>query len=99
MLDSWAELGYATEGLPIEALARSLAHSTRDLSIVVVVTGSVPELDRLRRAAISFSANVHVLAVRAELLADPKAQRIDSLTVATVGALGDLPQLMIRGAL
>jgi hypothetical protein len=56
-------------------------------------------MDRLRRAAISFSPDVHVLAIRAELLADPAAQRIDSLTLATVGALGDLPQLMIRGAL
>lgn len=99
MLDSWSELGFATEGLPIEVLARSLAHSTRDLSIVVLVTGSVPELDRLRRAAISFPPDVNVLAIRAELLADPAAQRIDSLTVATIGALSDLPQLMIRGAL
>lgn len=98
MLDSWAELGYATEGLPIEVLARSLAHSTRDLSIVVLVTGSVPEVDRLRRAAISFPPDVHVLAMRADLLAEPAAQHIDSLTVATIGALGDLPQLMIRGA-
>ena len=99
MLDAWAELGPAIDGLPIEVLARSLAHSTRDLSIVVIVTGSAPTMDRLRRAAISFSPDVHVLAIRAELLADPAAQRIDSLTLATVGALGDLPQLMIRGAL
>lgn len=99
MLDSWSELGYATEGLPLEVLARSLAHSARDLSIVILVTGSTPELDRLRRAAISFPPDVHVLVLRAELLADPAAQRIDSLTLATIGALGDLPQLMIRGAL
>jgi len=99
MLDAWSELGQATDGQPIEALARSLAHSARDLSIVVLVTGSVPTMDRLRRAAISFSPDVHVLAIRAELLADPAAQRVDSLTLATIGALGDLPQLMLRGAL
>ncbi len=99
MLDAWSELGYAIEGLPIEVLSRSLAHSTRDLSIVVVVTGSVPEMERIRRAAVSFSPDVHVLAIRAEMLADPAAQRMDSLTVVTIGALGDLPQLMIRGAL
>lgn len=99
MLDSWSELGFAIEGLPFEVLARTLAHSARDLSIVVMVTGSVPSMERIRRAAVSFPADVHVLALRAETLADPKAQRIDSLTVATVGALGDLPQLMIRGAL
>ena len=99
LLDAWSELGQATEGLPIEVLARNLAHSMRNLSIVVLVTGSVPALDRMRRAAISFSPDVHVLAIRAELLADPAAKRIDSLTVATIGALGDLPQLMMRGAL
>ena len=99
MLDSWAELGVATDGLPIEHLARSLAHSTRNLSIVVLVTGSGVEVDRLRRAAMSFAGDVHVLALRAELLADPAAHRMDAMTIATVGALGDLPQLMIRGAL
>ncbi len=99
MLDSWAELEAAGDGLPFETLAHSLAHSARDLSIVVIVTGSVPVMNRIRRAAISFSPDVHVMAVRAELLSDPAAQRVGELTVATVGALGDLPQLMVRGAL
>ncbi len=99
MLDSWSELNHAPDGLPIEYLARALAHSARDLSIVVIVTGSAPDMDRLRRTAISFAGDVHVMAIRAELLADPGAYRVDSLTVATVGALGDLPQLMVRGAL
>lgn len=99
MLDSWAELGQAIDAPPFEALARNLAQSTRDLSIVVIVTGSVPTMDRVRRAAISFTPDVHVLAIRAELLAEPKMQRIDPLTIATIGALGDLPQLMIRGGL
>lgn len=98
MLDSFAELDAAPEGLPFEVLARSLAHSMRNLSVVVIVTGSVPEISRIRRAASSFSPEVHVLVVRASLLAEPTSKRIDSLTLNTVGALGDLPQLMIRGA-
>lgn len=99
MLDAWAELDAAVGGHPIEVLSHNLAHTVRNLSIVVIVTGSVPEMDRIRRAAISFSPDVHVMAVRAELLANPAAQRIDSLTLATVGSLGDLPQLMVRGVL
>jgi len=99
MLDSWSELEPAVDGLPFETLARSLAHTLRDLSIAVLVTGSVPTIDRIRRAAVVFPADVHVLAVRAEWLAEPKAQRIDPLTIVTAGALEDLPQLMIRGAL
>ncbi|XPP27582.1 MAG: DUF58 domain-containing protein [Leucobacter sp.] len=98
LLDSWAELESAVDGLPFERLARSLAESGRSLSIVVIVTGSVPELARVRRASIAFPPDVQVLAVRCELLAEPKLQRFDPLTHATVGALGDLPQLMLRGA-
>lgn len=99
LLDAWSELRQAPDAPPFELLARSLAHSSRDLSIVVLVTGSRPELARLRRAAMPFAANVRVLALRAELLAEPGAQRIDALTVGTIGALGDLPQMMLRGAL
>lgn len=99
MLDSWSELHQAPDAPPIEMLARGLAHSSRDLSIVVLVTGSRPELARLRRAAMPFAADVRVLVLRAELLAEPAAQRIDTLTVGTIGAIGDLPQMMLRGAL
>lgn len=99
LLDAWAELEGAPEGLPFEALAHGLAHSRRPLSIVAVVTGSVPDTRRIRRAVASFPPDVHVLAVRCELHAEPRAQRIDPLTLFTVGALGDLPQMMIRSAL
>ncbi|QIM17245.1 DUF58 domain-containing protein [Leucobacter insecticola] len=98
LLNAWAELEAAPEGLPFEALAAGLAHSRRPLSIVAIVTGSVPELSRIRRACVAFDPNVHVLAVRCEEHAEPRVQRADSLTVFTVGALVDLPQLMLRSA-
>lgn len=99
LLNSWAELGHAVDALPFETLARNLAHSGRDLSIVVVVTGSRAAQQRIRRAAISFPPDVHVVALRAVWLAEPQTQRIDPLTIATVGALGDLPHLVMRGQL
>ncbi|MHA3684004.1 DUF58 domain-containing protein [Leucobacter sp. HY1908] len=99
LLNSWAELEQAPEGLPFEALAHGLAHSSRPLSIVALITGSVPDQQRIRRAAVSFSPDVHVLAVRCELHAEPRAQRVDPLTMFTAGALGDLPQLMLRSGL
>ncbi len=98
LLDAWAELLPVSEGLPIEHLARTLAHSMRQLSLVAIITGSAVPVDRLRRTAVSFAPDVRVLAVRAEQLADPAAQRIDALTIMTAGALGDLPQLLVRGA-
>ncbi|MBK0417599.1 DUF58 domain-containing protein [Leucobacter sp. CSA1] len=99
LLDAWAELEPALDGRPFEALARGLAESRRPLSIVAIVTGSVPDLQRIRRAAVAFTPDVHVLVVRCELYAEPRAQRVDPLTTFTVGALGDLPQLMVRSGL
>lgn len=98
LLNAWSELEPSPEGLPFEALASGLAHSRRPLSIVAIVTGSVPDATRIRRASVSFTPDVHVLAVRCELHAEPRAQRVDPLTMFTVGALGDLPQMMIRSA-
>lgn len=98
LLDAWAELRPAHERAPrIERVARSLAESRRPLSIVYLVTGSQPGLDRLRRAAASFTPDVRIVAVRCDWLADPALAHIDPLTVCTVGALGDLPRLMLRG--
>ncbi|QZY51123.1 DUF58 domain-containing protein [Leucobacter tenebrionis] len=99
LLDAWAELEAVAEGAPFEVLARGLAQSRRPLSIVALVVGSAADLTRIRRAAIVFAPDVHVLAVRCELHAEPRAQRIDPLTVLTVGALADLPQLMLRSSL
>lgn len=99
LLDAWAELGQVQEGLPVESLARNLSESGRPLSIVAIVTGSAPELARIRRAAVSFAPDVHVLAVRCERLADPRAQWVAPLHLATVGELGDLPRLMVRSGL
>ncbi|WP_449276942.1 DUF58 domain-containing protein [Leucobacter sp. GX24907] len=96
LLDAWAELEAAIDGHPFELLARGLAESRRPLSIVAIVTGSQADLARIRRAAVVFTPDVHVLGVRCELHAEPVAKRIDPLTVFTLGALGDLPQLMLR---
>lgn len=99
MLNAWSELRRAPEALPVEALAASLAHSRRPLSIVTIVTGSQPDAKRLRRAAVSFSPDIEVLVLRCALHAEPQAQRADQLRLFTVGALGDLPQLMFRSGL
>ncbi|MBO1902741.1 DUF58 domain-containing protein [Leucobacter weissii] len=96
LLDAWAELDPAVEGLPIDALARNLADSGRALSIVALVTGSLPEAVRLRRAALAFPSDVHVLGIRCEVLAEPRIAWTSPVTLATVGELGDLPRLMTR---
>lgn len=99
LLDAWAEVERAPDGPRLETVAHSLAAANHTLSVVVLVTGSMPELSRIRRAAIAFPPDVRVLAVRCELLGEPRVQRIDPLTLCTVGALEDLPGLMLRGTL
>ncbi|UCR90386.1 DUF58 domain-containing protein [Mycetocola spongiae] len=97
LLDSWAELEAVASGPRLERLAATVAQGQAHLSIVYIVTGSIPDMSRLRRAASAFAANIGVVVVRAQQLAEPAALRVDTGTVLTVGAVGDLGQLLIRG--
>lgn len=97
LMNAWSELEPVIEGPPFEQLARNLSHTTRDLSLVVIVTGSAVSFERIRRATLAFGSEVHVFAIRVDWLAEPHAQRIGDLTIATIGDLGDLPALMMRG--
>ncbi|KAM9864497.1 hypothetical protein ACIFOC_02776 [Leucobacter aridicollis] len=99
LLDAWAELVAPEEPPPIEWLARSLTESRRQLSIVTIVTGSVPDLTRLRRAVVALPQGIAVAVVRCETLAEPTARLADGSVFFTVGALADLPQLQVRGGL
>ena len=99
LLDAWAELEGAEEARPIEWLTRALAESRRPLSVVTVVTGSVPDPSRLRRAAVAFPPDVAVVAICCEMYAEPSAKLVDGTWMFTVGSLGDLPQLQARGGL
>src|SRR5690606_17707998 len=96
LLDAWSSLEHADEARPIEWLARALAESRRPLSVVTIVTGSAPEANRLRRAAVTFPADVTVVVVRCEVFAEPAARLVDGMRLLTVGQLGDLPQLQMQ---
>ncbi|TQL44005.1 uncharacterized protein (DUF58 family) [Leucobacter komagatae] len=98
LLDAWAELLSPEEPAPIEWLARSLAESRRSLSVVTIVTGSVPDIARLRRATLALPSGVAVAIVRCEELAEPTVRLADSAVFYTAGALTDLPQLQLRGS-
>lgn len=96
LLDAWSSLQPAVEPESLESLARALAGSRRQLSMVAMVTGSQQDAVRLRRAAVVFPPDVAVLAIRCELFADPQAGRMDVCTLITAGALGDIPHLLLR---
>ncbi|MFZ4841576.1 DUF58 domain-containing protein [Mycetocola saprophilus] len=98
MLDAWAELEALTEGPSLEYLAHRVSHTRDQLSIVYLIVGSHTDPLRLRRAASLFPASVRVMVIRAERLADPRSVVSGETMVLTVGALGDLPQLLVRGS-
>lgn len=97
LLDGWSRIQATEQAAPLERLTRGLVESRRPLSMVAIVTGTVPDAARLRRAAAVFPPDVAVLIVRCAPLADPGAHRDDAGTVLTIGALTDLPQLLVRG--
>lgn len=96
LLDAWAELDPSDAGVPFEQLARGLAESGRPLSLVVLITGSRPEPQRLRRASVPFSGDVAVVTVRCTLHADPAIHRGAGSALLTVGALQDTAPLLLR---
>lgn len=98
-LDGASASGAGAGVIRLEQLAGLVAQSFGDLSIAFLVTGSLVPLQRLRRAAITLPPGIAVVAVRSEPGAEPGARRSKEITVLTLGELGDLGQLLARGAL
>lgn len=99
LLDGASSVERADNMMRLEAVAALTAQSYSDLSIVFLLTGSQTPLERLRQAAVVLPAAVEAVAVRTELGAEPTLRNARELSVLTLGALGDLPQMLARGAL
>lgn len=99
LLDATSTVEAAERVMRLEAVTALTAQSSPDLSIAVLLTGSRPPVERLRRAAVALPAGVGVVAVRSELGEQPTMRSARELSVLTLGALGDLPQMLARGAL
>ena len=99
MLDGFSEIELGDRVSRLEDVARLTAQAHPRLSLVFLVTGSRMPLERARTAAFAFGLDTGVVIIRCELDADPGLRRAGSLRVLTLGALGDLAQLLARGAL
>lgn len=99
LLDATSTLDAADRVMRLEAVTALTAQSYPDLSIGFLLTGSRTPLDRLRLAAVKLPAAVDAVAVRTELGEEPTMKTARELSVMTLGALGDLPQMLARGAL
>lgn len=99
LLDATSTIDPADRVMRLEAVAALTAQSYPDLSIGFLLTGSRMPLERLRHAAVKLPAAVEAVAVRCELGEQPTMRMARELAVMTLGALGDLPQMLARGAL
>jgi len=98
LLDGFSGIDRLENTMPIEDVCRLAAEANDRLSIAVIVTGSRVSLTRVRQAALGFPGDTAVLAVICDERAHPRMQTLAGLTVMTVGTLGDLSGLLLRGA-
>ena len=99
LLDGFSGIDASENAMALEDVTRLTVQSFPELSIAFLVTGSQVELSRLRAAAFGFPSQVAVVALRAEPGAEPTLRSANELTVLTLGALGDLTNMMARGAI
>lgn len=99
LLDGTSTLDLADDVMRLEAVAALTAQAYPDLSIAFLLTGSQVPTGRLRHAAVRLPAAASAVAVRSELGAEPTLRNARELSVLTLGALGDLPRMLARGAL
>lgn len=94
LLDDMSAMDLAAHGTGIAGVARAAATRVSDVSVAIVLCGSVPSPTELRRAANAFPIGVRIIAVRVALGAAPTVRRIGSLPVVTVGTLAELPRAL-----
>lgn len=97
LLDEFCRVDSLEHTMPLEEVTALQAEEQADISIAILVVGAGVGIERLRRAALAYPADVAVLAVVCDASAHPRIRPVSALTVATVGVLEDLPALLARG--
>jgi uncharacterized protein (DUF58 family) len=96
LLDDVASVVRAETSLPIAALTPYAAQLATDVSVVFVVTGSLPQVSDIEQASLPFGAGVEVIALRCLVEGVPSLRTSGRLSVGTLGRLDDLTKLMTR---
>jgi hypothetical protein len=98
LLDACCEVNQVASSTPLAEVCSVAGESVEQLSLAVVVCGAPVGLRTLRQAALSFPSDASVLAVVCDEGAPPSMSRFGSMVVLRIGVLGDLTQLLVRGA-
>jgi uncharacterized protein (DUF58 family) len=96
LLDDCSGLALAAGDAGVVLLGRRVAREAAGASVAVLVTGSAPSDADLRLGARHVPTGTRVLVLRCARGADVDVRTQGSLSVATLGALGDLPRLLRR---
>jgi len=96
LLDDCSRFAVAPRGAGVHLLGRRVAREVPDASVAVLVTGALPDDAALRLGARHLPVGVRTLVVRCRPGATAAARTQGVLTVATLGALDDLPRLLRR---
>ena len=97
LLDEFCRVDSLDHSMRIEDVTAFQAEEATGLSLAILVVGSQVGVERLRRAALAYSADVSVVAIVCDESAHPRIRPISSMTILTIGLLGDLPALLARG--
>lgn len=99
LLDATCSLAVAPDAQPIEDVARMAAEAYPATTLAFTVTGPRIDIDRVRRTAFALPLGARSVTVRCEPEAEPTMRAAGSMTLITIGRLGDLGRLIARGAI
>ena len=97
LLDGFCEVELVDSTMPLREVCRLACESEDRVSLAVLVCGSPVDLRSLRQAALAFPADAAVLGIVCDERSQPSMAQFGSLVVLTVGVLGDLGHLLVRG--
>jgi hypothetical protein len=94
MLDDSSRIEPASTGATVRDFARDATKRMPAPSVLLVVVGSRTPVGELRAADTLFGSDTRTIGLRIEAGADARLAPVGEVTVATIGALADLPKLM-----
>jgi uncharacterized protein (DUF58 family) len=94
MLDDTSRIEPLTTGVTLRDFARTATRRMPPPSVLVIVVGPETPIAELRAVDALFGGDTRTIGLRVEAGADPRIAIISGLSLVTIGALSDLPQLM-----
>jgi hypothetical protein len=90
VLDNFSRARFRAEDSTLHRLAERVDQVAPGTSLAVLVTGGLPTIADIRRAAAKFGPDVRVVAIRVATGEQPDARPVGSIDVLTVPALNHL---------